>query len=175
MSQQSWSDDEIEYLIENYPDTPASVLSDELNRSEDSIYSKASRLDIDTQEKVFPDRDNVGDELIVCSSCGDEYRYTRSGGTTDLCRSCYESSRRKERKEKLIDEVFDGECESCGYDNCISALTFHHRNPEEKEFQLSSDGLLKSWDNIISEAEKCSLLCANCHSEHHCNSCDRKI
>lgn len=29
-----------------------------------------------------------------------------------------------------------GKCERCGYDKNLSALEFHHRNPEEKEFQI---------------------------------------
>lgn len=27
-----------------------------------------------------------------------------------------------------------GKCEHCGYDKNLSALEFHHRNPEEKEY-----------------------------------------
>jgi hypothetical protein len=27
-----------------------------------------------------------------------------------------------------------GKCERCGYDVNLSALEFHHKNPEEKEF-----------------------------------------
>lgn len=29
-----------------------------------------------------------------------------------------------------------GKCENCGYNENISALDFHHINPEDKEFQL---------------------------------------
>ena len=28
----------------------------------------------------------------------------------------------------------EGKCEHCGYDANLSALEFHHKNPEEKEF-----------------------------------------
>ena len=29
-----------------------------------------------------------------------------------------------------------GKCEHCGYNANLSALEFHHKNPEEKEFQI---------------------------------------
>lgn len=59
-------------------------------------------------------------------------------------------------------------CQSCGYNKCIGALAFHHRNPNEKKFGLSVNNLwAKTWENIQKEAEKCDLLCMNCHSEHH--------
>ena len=29
-----------------------------------------------------------------------------------------------------------GKCEHCGYNANLSALEFHHKNPEEKEFQV---------------------------------------
>lgn len=175
MSQEKWADDEVEYLRENYSDTPAPLIAEELDRTEDSIYYKASRLDIKTTERNLSSGDSVKGEAIICSNCGDEYKYTQSGGTTKYCRSCYERLRRKNRKERLISEVFSGECEICEYDDCISALSFHHNNPDDKNFQISSDGLLKKWDDIVSEADKCTLLCSNCHSEHHCSSCDQKI
>jgi len=47
-----------------------------------------------------------------------------------------------------------------------AALTFHHRNPDEKEFTL---GQIKdnNWDKIIKELKKCDLVCFNCHMEIH--------
>lgn len=73
---------------------------------------------------------------------------------------------RKERKEKLV-QLFGGCCISCNYSKYIGALTFHHRNPKEKNFSLSHEGLLKKWETVLLEAKKCDLLCMNCHMEHH--------
>ena len=53
-------------------------------------------------------------------------------------------------------------CEDCNIDNPI-ILTFHHRNPKDKEFHLSSDNICRSWKSIIREIEKCDVLCFNCH------------
>lgn len=59
-----------------------------------------------------------------------------------------------------------GKCELCGYDKCERALTFHHRNPEEKSFSISG-GHCRSWKSFCAEVDKCDLLCMNCHMEVH--------
>tara|TARA_Y100000310_G_scaffold56232_1_gene51557 strand:+ start:9789 stop:10259 length:471 start_codon:yes stop_codon:yes gene_type:complete len=79
----------------------------------------------------------------------------------------WQNKARKERKEKLI-ELKGGKCK-CGYNKCIASLEFHHRDPEEKEFNLNAGGLLKPWNRVLKEADKCDLLCANCHAELHYN------
>nr|UWG87036.1 MAG: NinG protein [Bacteriophage sp.] len=61
-----------------------------------------------------------------------------------------------------------GKCEKCGYDKNISALEFHHKNPEEKDFQLDIRKFSNSnLDSLQKELDKCELLCANCHRELH--------
>lgn len=71
------------------------------------------------------------------------------------------------RKIHLI-ESRGGKCEKCGYSNNLSVLEFHHKNPSEKDSQLDSRHLSNmSLEKIYKEFEKCSVLCANCHREHH--------
>ena len=44
---------------------------------------------------------------------------------------------------------------------------FHHSDRENKKFTISnklSDG---NWEEIKKEAEKCVLLCSNCHRKRH--------
>lgn len=74
---------------------------------------------------------------------------------------------RKRQKERMV-YVMGGKCQICGYDKCIEALDFHHINPEEKDFQISS-GNTKGWDKVCKELQKCAMLCANCHRELHAN------
>jgi hypothetical protein len=47
----------------------------------------------------------------------------------------------------------------------LRALTFHHRDPSEKDFAIS--GTSWAWDRIKKELDKCDLLCMNCHAERH--------
>ena len=73
--------------------------------------------------------------------------------------------RRKERRGKVI-LLAGGCCIRCGYDKCIRALSFHHRDPATKRFPLNTRVLQShSWDEILEEVKKCDLLCLNCHME----------
>ena len=67
-------------------------------------------------------------------------------------------------KQTLVEE-HGGKCICCGYGACVSALEFHHRDPKEKRFRIG--GNTRSLETQRKEAEKCDLLCANCHREVH--------
>jgi len=68
------------------------------------------------------------------------------------------------QKKRAI-EYKGGKCEVCGYSRCHRALKFHHLNPAEKEFSISSS--FRYWDAIKAELDKCILVCGNCHDEIH--------
>jgi hypothetical protein len=74
--------------------------------------------------------------------------------------------RRKTIKLKLI-QYKGGHCIVCRYDTCVDALDLHHVDPTQKEFGISSGGLSRAWSKVITEADKCILVCANCHREIH--------
>ena len=74
--------------------------------------------------------------------------------------------RRKKLKDMAI-EYGGGKCQVCGYDRCKRALSFHHKEPSQKDFGLSSRGLTRSWEKTKTEIDKCILVCANCHMEIH--------
>jgi endogenous inhibitor of DNA gyrase (YacG/DUF329 family) len=68
-------------------------------------------------------------------------------------------------KMRLI-EYKGGKCQRCGYNKPIpGAYDFHHRNPDEKEFTITSKTV--SYEKLKEEADKCDLLCATCHREVH--------
>jgi len=76
------------------------------------------------------------------------------------------SKRRKTLRIKLV-AYKGGCCILCGYNRCIDALDLHHLDASQKEFGISSGGLTRSWEKIAAEADKCILVCANCHREIH--------
>lgn len=71
----------------------------------------------------------------------------------------------RRRKKVMLIEYKGGKCEICGYNNCVEALQFHHIDPKEKEFAIS--GKSTCFEKMKKEADKCVLLCANCHVEVH--------
>lgn len=60
-----------------------------------------------------------------------------------------------------------GACQTCGYNLCINALTFHHIDPTTKKFSIS-DRKNSSFDQELKEElDKCICLCRRCHMELH--------
>lgn len=81
-----------------------------------------------------------------------------------------QQKRAHNRKSELI-ELLGGKCELCGYNKFTGSLSFHHKNPKNKKFNLSvRECSNRSWDSLLTEVSKCSLLCLNCHSELHWNN-----
>jgi Icc-related predicted phosphoesterase len=68
-------------------------------------------------------------------------------------------------KKKELVEYKGGCCEICGYNKSIQALQFHHIDPNEKDFNISARSY--SIERLKKEADKCMLVCANCHIEVH--------
>lgn len=60
-----------------------------------------------------------------------------------------------------------GCCQICGYDKYAGNLTFHHKNPALKHFNISQMILEYSLKLLVSEASKCIVACHNCHGEIH--------
>ena len=67
----------------------------------------------------------------------------------------------------MVIEYKGGACAICGYKRCVEAFDLHHLSQQRKDFGLGSDGLTRSWERTKREADKCILLCANCHREVH--------
>lgn len=79
------------------------------------------------------------------------------------------------KKIKLINAK-GGKCKLCGYNKNYAALNFHHRNPREKLFGLDTRKCSNSsWASLMKEAEKCDILCFNCHMEHHYPHCSIEV
>ncbi len=76
-------------------------------------------------------------------------------------------AKRRKKVRLMAIEHLGGRCEICGYNKCMRALSFHHRDPLKKDFGISAQGMTRSWEKVKQEVEKCMLLCANCHMEIH--------
>jgi 5-methylcytosine-specific restriction endonuclease McrA len=80
---------------------------------------------------------------------------------------CSKSRRvlRVTRKYRIIQEA-GGSCCICGYNKNISSLAFHHVH--EKQNKLSGHALVnRKFARVQEEANKCVLVCHNCHGEIH--------
>ena len=76
----------------------------------------------------------------------------------------WQKNHRLSRKAKLVASR-GGRCVDCGYEDCLAALEFHHRDRGQKEFGLGQfTGSIARYE---AEAAKCDLVCANCHRLRH--------
>jgi transposase-like protein len=102
----------------------------------------------------------------VCRRHG-ETEFVLEGRGAYRCKRCRSEAvaRRRRRIKKLLVEQAGGECVLCGYNKCISALEFHHLDPKSKSFGLAQHGATRALQEVRREAEKCLLVCANCHAE----------
>jgi transposase len=92
--------------------------------------------------------------------------FVRVGAHGYRCGRCNSESvaaRRRRVKEILVREA-GGSCLLCGFSQYIGALQFHHVDPAAKAFAVSRQGVTRSLAKAREEAQKCVLLCANCHA-----------
>ena len=88
-----------------------------------------------------------------------------SRGTYRCARCAAEavSTHRRRVKAILVSEA-GGCCRRCGFAEHPAALHFHHLDPSTKTFSLSASGWTRSLARARAEAQKCLLLCSNCHA-----------
>jgi hypothetical protein len=67
-------------------------------------------------------------------------------------------------KAELVQE-FGGVCIICGYNKHLAALDFDHLDPTTKVESVAVLTTQCRFDEARKEAQKCRLLCANCHRE----------
>lgn len=79
------------------------------------------------------------------------------------------------RRDKIIRLKLQmgGECSECGYNKNFAALDFHHLDPSVKKFGINTN-TKGTREQLLEEANKCVLLCRNCHSSTHHPEMDKK-
>jgi hypothetical protein len=87
-----------------------------------------------------------------------------AAGCSKRCRSEAVARRRRKVKAILVHEA-GGSCCICGYDRNMRALHFHHLEPSLKRHEMNAKGVAMALEKLRAEAQKCVLLCSNCHAE----------
>lgn len=113
-------------------------------------------------------------KMRKCRICGkmkpiDEFNYwNKSKGTRmSICKECeHEKSKvARDTKKQLMTDLKEVGCAICGEHDPI-CLDFHHYDPNEKQFNMSA-AVMKTIPDLINEASKCVVVCANCHRKIH--------
>jgi hypothetical protein len=83
-----------------------------------------------------------------------------------MCTKHYRAWMRHSIKNNLIKKM-GGVCSACKGSFHPAAYDFHHLDPSKKDFGITSAMIKMSLQRVLEEAEKCILLCANCHRIEH--------
>ena len=74
---------------------------------------------------------------------------------------------RKERKKTLVEQR-GSTCAICNQQYPPNLFDFHHVYPDTKLFGLSVKSMTDHhWQKVLEEANKCLMVCANCHRIIH--------
>lgn len=130
-------------------------------------------------------------ETKVCNKCGKEKpisEFSRNSrkkdGLQTACKECmaeynrlhYQrnkeiySAKAKENVQNIREYIqsikSQLKCSICGEDR-YWCLDFHHTNPSEKEYNISSLVHGGARQKIEEELKKCIVVCSNCHRDIH--------
>lgn len=96
--------------------------------------------------------------VYTCMGCGSD-----RSGPCGICRACSSKKKRYELKSRIVSHK-GGRCASCGWIGSPEGFDLHHLR--DKQFQISHKSN-SSWDKIVTELDKCELLCTICHRVKH--------
>ena len=126
----------------------------------DKVCTKCRRL---LPESAFPFKYKKLNLLHThCNACQSPMRRASYEKRRD-----YYLGRISERQRELLvwlEELKSAAaCSRCGFSH-PAAIQFHHRNPLEKDVEISI-AVRNGWGktHLLRELEKCDILCANCH------------
>lgn len=85
------------------------------------------------------------------------------GTTFGLADEAARSAYRRAKMKEIADGLKANGCSLCNERN-PDCLDFHHTDPSIK---LSAIADIMSRDALLAEAEKCFILCSNCHRKIH--------
>lgn len=84
------------------------------------------------------------------------------------CRKCASDAvvRRRRALKLMAIDYKGGKCADCSLVSTVPTVyDFHHEHG--KDFNISASGHTRSWVRLVSELDKCTMLCSNCHRIRH--------
>lgn len=85
-----------------------------------------------------------------------------------FCKECFNKLCCERWKQRKLDAIkyMGSICTDCKQSYHPNVYDFHHLGDKDYDW---SKLRLRSWETILSELQKCILLCSNCHRIRHAN------
>lgn len=128
-----------------------------------------TKCDIEKEiSEFFVRNKKTGKHHTVCKLCASEGRTYKKHYEKYKDKYIARAKKRndetlKENQQHLLQYLSDKQCVDCS-DNRPVVLQFDHRDPEQKEYQISRMLRSYKWETILKEIDKCDIVCANCHA-----------
>ena len=131
------------------------------------IYAKSYR---DKPEIQIESKQYHKEYMANAENRAKKNAYQRKRNKTDKVREQRNQQRRDwalREKQKAVNYK-GGKCQICGYDKCLAAMDFHHKNALGKN-GYGTGALKQHWtfEKNKVEIDKCILVCVRCHRELH--------
>jgi transposase-like protein len=164
---------ELEQLVES--GATIAQIADAVDRSKATVRHWLTRYGLKTHggpgrrpaaETQAAKQAGLATAVMRCTRHGDTEFSLNGRGYYNCkkCRSAAVARRRRKVKAILVEEA-GGRCCICGYRRNMRALHFHHVEPSQKRHEINAKGIAIALDTLRDEAQKCVLLCSNCHAE----------
>lgn len=150
------------------------MIAEELNTSQSNVKYWLKKLNLKTNKNKF----NIIDkDEKFCPKCktikplDDFYKRTNRNSVGGYCKKCsneYHTERVKNVKIRIVNYM-GGQCTKCSLkleNSHYSVFDLHHLDPKEKDINFKRLKFQK-WETIKKEADKCILVCSNCHRIIH--------
>lgn len=141
-------------------------IAEEFNCSYSNIRHWLGKHELKTtyERSFIPIEDREASKMKFCTLHNKEMLFVLRSNGRYVCKECHSksASQRRSDKKNKFKAAYGGCCSDCGYEENWNALEFHHIDPAVKLIELSR--IWTSTEKAKAEAEKCKLLCRNCHS-----------
>jgi hypothetical protein len=97
-----------------------------------------------------------------------ESAYSRQYNAVNLDKVVARNKERYKRHKLRAVEYKGNMCADCGGTFHHAVFDFHHIDSREPD--LPDTWLARGWERIVTELDKCVMLCANCHRIRHHDS-----
>lgn len=114
----------------------------------------------------YKDKTYLYNECKVCMNQRTKENYYKNHSRQKEIRKRNTNNRRVQHKEKILQYLLTHNCTDCAESDPI-VLEFDHVHGK-KSFNISA-GLMKNWEVIEEEINKCEVVCANCHKKRTAN------